>query len=125
MNTLRKFLIGTVAIICIIFIVFMAIPLPSYQRSVVITNRLSVTIEVKCVTADRKREKTFHLSPEAHEKFVYFAGDHGITNKTLVVIEAKISSKNILVEKKIELPTDNQPQGIDVTKEWFEPISKP
>ncbi len=103
----------------------MASPLPSFQRSIEVTNQFTTPIEVKCQTLDGKRERTFRLEPTEHGKFVYFAGDHGGETTIPVLIEAKILSNGVAFKRQFDSTIDNQPSGAALSEKWFEPAPKP
>lgn len=114
-----KVVMALVIVIVIALVVLFAIPLPSFQRSVVITNQLTSQVGIQCKTTDGKREKTICLSPGEQAKFVYFAGDHNGRMTIPVVIEATNLANGLTSKKQFDLPIDNQPPGLGVSEEWF------
>ena len=125
MKLFTKTLVGLVIAGGGAVVLFMAIPLSSFQRSVEITNRFTSVVEVKCTTLNGKKERTFRLEPTECGKFVYFAGDHGGSTTIPVLIEAKILSNGIAFKRQFDLPIDSQPMGVALSEEWFEPEGKP
>jgi hypothetical protein len=125
MKSFIKILAGLVIAAGCAVALFMAIPLPSFQRSVEVTNQFTTPIEVKCQTLDGKRERAFQLESMEHGTFVYFAGDHGGSTTIPVLIEAKILSNGVAFKRQFDLPIDNQPSGVALSEKWFESATKP
>lgn len=104
----------------------MIIPLPSFQRSVEITNQFTTAVGVRCKTLDGKKEQSFRLEPEGHWKFVYFAGDHGNATTIPVLVEAVLLSNGVKFQREVQLPIDHPPlSGITLSADWFEPKAMP
>jgi len=121
MKLFSKILVGLVIAAGGAVLMFMAVPLPSFQRSINVTNQFTTKVEVKCKTLDGKRDRTFQLEPTEYGKFVYFAGDHGRVTTISVLIEARILSNNVTFKRQCALPIDDQPSGVALSEKWFEP----
>jgi hypothetical protein len=118
---MKKILAALAIGVAIILVVFLAIPMPSFQRSLVLTNQLPTGIEILCKTGDGKREKTVRLSPGEQLKFVYFSGDHDGRATIPVSVEVKNLTDGRTTKRQLDLPTGTQPPGIGVSEEWFAP----
>jgi hypothetical protein len=123
MKPFKLILAGFVAALGVIVVIFMAIPAPSFRRSVEISNGLPAAIEVKCSTLNGKSARAFHLKPTEHCNFIYFAGDHGGQTTIPILVETKILTNGFVFKRQFDLPTDNQPSEIVLTEKSFKPTN--
>jgi hypothetical protein len=123
MKRLAKFLSGLVVAASVAIVLLIVIPMPSFQRSIAVTNQFPTAVEVKCKTIGGWRGRTFRLEPSEYKKFVYFTGDHGGSTTIPVLIQARILSNSFEFKRQLDLPIDNQPSGVALSEKWFEPVA--
>jgi hypothetical protein len=105
----RSFWLKIITALMLLFFILASIPMPSFQRFLLIQNDTEETFLIQVSHRTENRKKSKNIRPRESWKFIYFSGDYGLITNIPVEVTVTRVRDQFVTSTLLILPIQTNP----------------